>query len=60
MPCRLLTIRTGKLRRLLLLLLLLRAVAKRLGADEVRVDLFVNPKDPKHPIVNEISLSSGQ
>jgi broad specificity phosphatase PhoE len=35
------------------------AVAHRLGADQVRVDVFVS-KDPEQmPIVNEISLSSG-
>ena len=38
----------------------LHAVAKRLGTEEVRVDLFVNPKDPMNPIVNEIAFSSGQ
>ena len=34
-------------------------VARRLGADEVRVDLFINPHDPANPVVNEISFSSG-
>ena len=34
-------------------------VARGLGADQVRVDIFVNPQDAANPVVNEISLSSG-
>lgn len=35
------------------------AVAHRLGAEQVRVDIFVSRDPAKMPIVNEISLSSG-
>ncbi len=34
-------------------------VAKDIGIDEVRVDIFINPCEPSKPVVNEISLSSG-
>eukprot|EP00041_Stephanoeca_diplocostata_P017047 m.339113 g.339113 ORF g.339113 m.339113 type:complete len:464 (-) comp20576_c0_seq3:126-1517(-) len=34
-------------------------VARRLGADQVRVDIFVSRDPDEWPIVNEISLSSG-
>jgi len=34
-------------------------VARAIGIDEIRVDVFVDPERPESPMVNEISLSSG-
>eukprot|EP00467_Chlorarachnion_reptans_P023078 CAMPEP_0114512096 /NCGR_PEP_ID=MMETSP0109-20121206/14776_1 /TAXON_ID=29199 /ORGANISM="Chlorarachnion reptans, Strain CCCM449" /LENGTH=607 /DNA_ID=CAMNT_0001691723 /DNA_START=40 /DNA_END=1863 /DNA_ORIENTATION=- len=34
-------------------------VALRIGIDEIRVDVFIDPERPESPAVNEISLSSG-
>mmetsp|Transcript_31953 Transcript_31953/g.54122 ORF Transcript_31953/g.54122 Transcript_31953/m.54122 type:complete len:472 (-) Transcript_31953:77-1492(-) len=33
-------------------------VARRIGIDEIRVDIFIDPERPEAPAVNEISLSS--
>eukprot|EP00041_Stephanoeca_diplocostata_P001216 m.19168 g.19168 ORF g.19168 m.19168 type:complete len:417 (+) comp11725_c0_seq1:117-1367(+) len=34
--------------------------ARAAGVDQMRVDIFVNPADPEHPVVNENSLFSMQ
>jgi len=34
-------------------------VARRIGIDEIRVDIFIDPERPESPAVNEVSLSSG-
>mmetsp|Transcript_2871 Transcript_2871/g.6698 ORF Transcript_2871/g.6698 Transcript_2871/m.6698 type:complete len:570 (-) Transcript_2871:271-1980(-) len=33
--------------------------AQRIGIDEARIDIFIDPARPDAPVVNEISLSSG-
>mmetsp|Transcript_2263 Transcript_2263/g.3607 ORF Transcript_2263/g.3607 Transcript_2263/m.3607 type:complete len:561 (-) Transcript_2263:287-1969(-) len=33
--------------------------AQRIGIDEARIDIFIDPAKPESPVVNEISLSSG-
>mmetsp|Transcript_22232 Transcript_22232/g.33127 ORF Transcript_22232/g.33127 Transcript_22232/m.33127 type:complete len:575 (+) Transcript_22232:31-1755(+) len=33
--------------------------AQRIGIDEARIDIFIDPQRPERPVVNEISLSSG-
>lgn len=33
--------------------------AQRIGIDEARIDIFIDPARPDSPMVNEISLSSG-
>jgi len=34
-------------------------VAKKIGIDQIRVDIFITPGSPDRPVVNEISLASG-
>jgi len=34
-------------------------VARRVGIEQIRVDIFIRPGQPKSPVVNEISLASG-
>eukprot|EP00471_Norrisiella_sphaerica_P002187 CAMPEP_0184487712 /NCGR_PEP_ID=MMETSP0113_2-20130426/10282_1 /TAXON_ID=91329 /ORGANISM="Norrisiella sphaerica, Strain BC52" /LENGTH=407 /DNA_ID=CAMNT_0026870101 /DNA_START=241 /DNA_END=1461 /DNA_ORIENTATION=+ len=34
-------------------------VARKIGVDQLRVDIFIKPGNPEHPVVNEISLASG-
>lgn len=34
-------------------------VARKIGIEQIRVDVFIRPTDPQRPVVNEISLASG-